>query len=163
MLAFAVVTSNGLLAVFTLSGISAHFQPHSCRFSLLRAPVIVQNSEFCDGENAPQHLSRPKSTRKFRWFGCCVPSVKEKRKSKISRKQVQDWSNQQDVYTFHKPARRHYKRSRVIVPGIDAQFQANLVDVQNLSRFNKGYKYLLTCIDILSKHAWVVPLKTKQG
>ena len=36
--------------------------------------VIVQNSEFCDGENAVQHLSRPKSTRKFRWFGCCVPS-----------------------------------------------------------------------------------------
>ena len=51
----------------------------------------------------------------------------------------------------------------MIVPGIDAQFQEDLVDVQNLSRFNKGYKYLLTCIDIFSKHAWVVPLKTKQG
>ena len=51
----------------------------------------------------------------------------------------------------------------MIVPGIDAQFQADLVDVQNLSRFNKDYKYLLTCIDILSKNAWVVPLKTKQG
>ena len=77
--------------------------------------------------------------------------VKEKGKSKISRKQVQDWLSQQDVYTLHKPARRHYKRSRVIVPGIDAQFQADLVDVQNLKRFNKGYKYLLTCIDIFSE------------
>ena len=51
----------------------------------------------------------------------------------------------------------------MIVPGKDAQFQADLVDVRNLSRFNKGYKYLLTCIDIFSKHAWVVPLKTKRG
>ena len=51
----------------------------------------------------------------------------------------------------------------MIVPGIDAQFQADLVDVQNLSRYNKGYKYLLTCIDIFSKYTWVVPLKTKQG
>ena len=51
----------------------------------------------------------------------------------------------------------------MIVPGIDAQFQADLVDVQNLSRYNKGYKYLLTCIDIFSKYGWVVPLKTKQG
>ena len=51
----------------------------------------------------------------------------------------------------------------MIVPGIDAQFQADVVDVQNLSRYNKGYKYLLTCIDIFSKYAWVVPLKTKQG
>ena len=74
--------------------------------------------------------------------------------------------SQQDVYTLHKPARRHYKRSRVIVFGIDEQFQADLADVQNLSRYNKGYKYLLTCIDIFSKYAWVVPLiiiKTKQG
>ena len=51
----------------------------------------------------------------------------------------------------------------MIVPGIDAQFQADLVDVQNLSRYNKGYKYLFTCIDILTKNAWVVPFKTKQG
>ena len=36
--------------------------------------VIVQNSEFCDGENTVQHLSRPKSTRKFRWLRCCVRS-----------------------------------------------------------------------------------------
>ena len=67
------------------------------------------------------------------------------------------------MYTLHKPLRRHYKRSRVIVPFIDAQFQADLVDVQSLSRYNKGCKYLLTCIDIFSKYAWVVPLKTKQG
>ena len=49
-----------------------------------------------------------------------------------------------------------------IVPGIDAQFQADLVDLQDLSRYNKGYKYLLTCIDIFSKHAFVLPLKSKQ-
>ena len=90
-------------------------------------------------------------------------AVKEKGKNKISRKQVQDWLSQQDVYTLHKPARRHYKRSRVIAFGIDEQFEADLADVQNLSRYNKGYKYLLTCIDIFSKYAWVVPLKTKQG
>ena len=37
------------------------------------------------------------------------------------------------------------------------------MDVQNLSRYNRGYKYLLTCIDIFGKYAWVVPLKTKQS
>ena len=88
---------------------------------------------------------------------------KKKEKNKISRKQVRDWLSQQDVYTLHKPARRRYKRSRVVVFGIDEQFQADLVDLQNLSRYNKGYKYLLTCIDIFSKYAFVLPLKTKQG
>ena len=105
----------------------------------------------------------PSQPASFGGLDAVYRAVNEKGKSKISRKQVQDWLSQQDVYTLHKPARRHYKRSRVIVPGIDAQFQADLVDVQNLSRYNKGYKYLLTCIDIFSKYAWVVPLKTKQG
>ncbi|XP_011635951.1 uncharacterized protein LOC105426429 [Pogonomyrmex barbatus] len=31
------------------------------------------------------------------------------------------------------------------------------------TRFNKGYHYILTIIDVLSKHAWAVPLKTKSG
>ena len=105
----------------------------------------------------------PSHPASFGGLDAVYRAVKEDGKSKISRKQVQDWLSQQDVYTLHKPARRHYKRSRVIVPGINAQFQADLVDVQKLSRYNKGYKYLLTCIDIFSKYAWVVPLKTKQG
>ena len=71
--------------------------------------------------------------------------------------------SQQDVYTLHKPTRRRYKRSRVIVFGIGEQFQADLVDLQNLSRYIKGYKCLLTFIDIFSKYAFVLPLKTKQG
>ena len=90
-------------------------------------------------------------------------AIKEQGETDISRKDVQDWLSQQDVYTLHKPARRRYKRSRVIVSGINAQFQADLADVQNLSRYNKGCKYLLTCIDVFSKYAWTVPLKTKTG
>ena len=105
----------------------------------------------------------PSHPASFGGLDAVYRAVKEEGKSKVTRKQVQDWLSQQDVYTLHKPARRSYKRSRVIVPGIDAQFQADLCDVQNLSRYNKGYKYLLTCVDILSKYAWVVALKTKQG
>jgi len=106
------------------------------------------------------HPSHPAS---FGGLEAVYQAVKEEGKNKISRKQVQDWLSQQDVYTLHKPIRRHYKRSRVIVPGITAPFQADLVDVQTLSRYNKEFKYLLTCIDIFSKYAWVIPLRTKPG
>ena len=105
----------------------------------------------------------PSHPASFSGLDAVYRAVKEEENSKISRKQVQDWLSRQDVYTLHKPARRNYKRSRVIVSGIDSQFQADLCDVQNPSRYNKGYKYLLTCIDIFSKYAWVVALKTKQG
>ena len=37
----------------------------------------------------------------------------------------------------------------------------DLVDMSKLDRHNSGYKFLLVCIDVLSKHAWIEPLKTK--
>ena len=35
--------------------------------------------------------------------------------------------------------------------------------MQSLRKYNKGNKYLLGAIDLLSKHAWLVPLKDKKG
>ena len=32
-----------------------------------------------------------------------------------------------------------------------------------ISKFNKGFRFLLCVIDIFSKYAWVVPLKDKKG
>ncbi len=81
----------------------------------------------------------------------------------ISREQIVRWLRQQPTYTLHKPIRRRFKRNRVIVGGIDDQWQADLVDVASLSRYNGGLKFLLTCIDIFSKFAWVVPLRDKTG
>ena len=39
----------------------------------------------------------------------------------------------------------------------------DLADVQLLSKFNKGFRFLLCVIDIFSKYAWVIPLKDKKG
>ena len=35
-------------------------------------------------------------------------------------------------------------------------------DMQLISKFNKGFRFLLCVIDIFSKYAWVVPLKNKK-
>lgn len=104
-----------------------------------------------------------RSAGSFSGVDAVFRAAREKGYKKISRKQVRDWLKRQEVYTLHKPARRRVTTNRVIVPGIDAQFQADLVDLSSLSKYNNGYKYLLTCIDILSKYAWAIPLKTKSG
>lgn len=70
---------------------------------------------------------------------------------------------EQIVHELHKPARRNFKRRSVILKGIDDLWQADLAELVVYSRFNKGYKYLLTVIDCFSKYAWAVPIKNKSA
>jgi len=79
------------------------------------------------------------------------------------RSSVQSFLTSKDAYTLHKPTRVRFRRRRTYSKGINDLFQADLVDLSNLSTHNSGYRYILTCIDVFSKKAWCVPLKTKGG
>ena len=85
------------------------------------------------------------------------------RKTKIKPEGVKKWLESQDVYTLHKPVRYKFPRRKVIVAGPNQQWQADLVEVSRLSRHNQNNKFLLTCINVFSKKAWVIPLKDKTG
>ena len=65
------------------------------------------------------------------------------------------------VKELHKPARKNYARRKVIVRDIDETWQADLVDLKMYSKTNRGYTFLLTVIDVVSKYAWALPLKRK--
>lgn len=67
------------------------------------------------------------------------------------------------INELHKPARKHFKRRRVITKGIDDLWQADLVDMSAYARVNRGFHFLLTVIDTFSKYAWVVPCKNKNA
>src|SRR5664279_3438082 len=47
--------------------------------------------------------------------------------------------------------------------GICDLFQADVVDMQSLAKFNDGFRFILTCIDVFSKRAYAIPLKDKRG
>jgi hypothetical protein len=67
------------------------------------------------------------------------------------------------VEELHAPARKNFPRRRVIIRGYDDLWQADVVEMRPYSSSNKGYHYILTVIDSLSKYSWAVPLKTKGG
>ena len=80
----------------------------------------------------------------------------------LNNKKAAEWLSKQDAYTLHKPVRRRgFKTRSYQTTMVDQQWQADLVDMQSLRAHNDGYGYLLTCIDLFSRFAFAVPLKTK--
>ena len=62
---------------------------------------------------------------------------------------------------LHKPIIRKFPLRRVMVNVPNETWSADLVDMREFSNDNKDYNYLLNVIDIFSKYAWSIPLKTK--
>ena len=64
---------------------------------------------------------------------------------------------------LHKPVKRKFQRRHVNAFSIDDVWGADLVDMREWEKQNKGYKYMLNVIDVFSKYAWSIPMKNKTG
>ena len=70
--------------------------------------------------------------------------------------------NQQLVEELHKPIIRKFEKRKVHAAFKDNVWGTDLADMQLLSKYNEGIRFLLCVIDIFSKYAWVVSLKDKK-
>ena len=71
--------------------------------------------------------------------------------------------NEQLAEEIHKPTIKKSKKRKVYSAFKDNIWGADLADMQLISKFNKGFRFLLCVINIFRKYAWVVPLKDKKG
>ena len=71
--------------------------------------------------------------------------------------------NYQLANEVHKPITRKFKKRKVYSFFGDKIWSVDLADMQSLSKYNKGIKYLMCTIDLFDKYAWVVPIKDKKG
>ena len=85
----------------------------------------------------------------------------DKKSSGSSAKLIPE--NEQLANELHKPIIRKFEKRRVYSTFKDNIWGVDLADMQLLSKYNKGIRFLLCVIDIFSKYAWVVPLKDKKG
>ena len=70
-----------------------------------------------------------------------------------------DLATHQLAEELHKPIIRKLKKKTVYSGSKDNIWEADLADMQLISKFNKRFRFLLCVIDIFSKYAWVVLLK----
>ena len=81
----------------------------------------------------------------------------------ILYKDVEAWLETQPVYTKYRRIKVKYPHRKVLSSRLRYQYQANLVDYSALKRDNHSFTFLLTIIDIFSRFALAIPIKSKKG
>ena len=76
--------------------------------------------------------------------------------------QLANKENIQLADELRKPIIKKFKKRKVYSSFRDNIWGVDLADMQLLSKFNKGFRFLLCVINIFSKYAWVIPLKDQK-
>ena len=80
---------------------------------------------------------------------------------RVSKRQVKEWLETQDTYTRYKPIIRRHKFRKTRVDYLGEQIQMDLVDMGSYSSKNRGYYWILTAVEILSRYAFAIPVYRK--
>lgn len=89
--------------------------------------------------------------------------VAKKDKKDVTYDKIEEFLRKQDVYTMNRAVKRNFRRNRVVVSGIDDQWDADLADLSRYDKENEKMKYLLLVIDIFSRYAWAQPIPNKEA
>lgn len=65
------------------------------------------------------------------------------------------------VDEIHKPARKKFRRRKVIVKNLHDLIQIDLIEMRPYATTNRGYHYILIVINVFSKFVWAEPVKRK--
>lgn len=127
---------------------------------LSKAEEILKEKKLAvDLERLYTNLNNPSSFGSPRQLYLQVRRVNDY----ATQKRVNDWLKKSVAYTRHRRVYVNFPRRKVIVKGIDRQWQADLIDMQAISSLNKRYKYILIVIDVFSRKAWAQPMKSKHS
>ncbi len=92
-------------------------------------------------------------------------AVKEDKIYQVSRKEIEQFLNNVKAYSLFKNVKKVTRRPKVLVSGVDDQFEADLVvlDFPEMVQKNRGIRFLLVVIDVFSRYVWVEALSDKKA
>ena len=97
----------------------------------------------------------------YKFFDSKVSSPDKKSLKHVNTKLIPQ--DEQLADELLKPVIIKFKKRKVYSAFKNNIWGADLADMQLLSKYNKGIRFLLCVTDIFSKYAWVVPIKDKKG
>lgn len=81
---------------------------------------------------------------------------------KKSQKEIKEFIEKQNVGQLHKPVQKVKKNLKHITASSPNEiWQIDLLDYQKYSRQNRGFKYILICVDVFTRQARAEPIKNK--
>ena len=78
-------------------------------------------------------------------------AIKDEGKYTIPLSKVKQWLQNQQSFSLHKPLHRAFHHLKVIIGGLNDQYEADLVDMQKLKDKNGGVQFLLIVVDVFSR------------
>ena len=81
----------------------------------------------------------------------------------ITRRKVKLYLDSKTSQNRYRQLRKKFKRRQFVAFGVDHIWSGDLADFSNLSWYNRGVKYLLVLVDVLSSRVRLVGVKKKTG
>jgi len=89
--------------------------------------------------------------------------LKTKFNVKIALDEINSWLEGQRSFTFHKRPIYKFKSNPIVAGYIDMQWEADIMFLPDLEKYNDGFNSALVCVDVVSKKAWIELMKSKTG
>ena len=116
-----------------------------------QSDIVLRDKAFKIGSDPKYGYQRGLASMVYKFFD-----------KKSSGSGIANEPNYQLANELHKPIIKKFKKRKVHSSFRDNIWGVDLANMQSLSKYNKGIKYLLCAIDLFSTYAWVVPLKDKR-
>lgn len=124
-------------------------------------PIKEKNSDLFM-TNPLQHLKENYKNTKHPIAFSGISNIYNYYNGKLSQNEIKKFLSTQDAYTLHKKA-RVTGYNPTFIKYHRQQMQLDLVDIQNLSKFNDDYRFLLMGIDCFTRYGFCEPLKNKKS
>jgi hypothetical protein len=109
-----------------------------------------------------RYYTDPQNPAAFAGYYNIIRELKSQNKV-FDKEKIKQWIQSLDPYTLHHRVIKKFNGNKIISTGIDDLWHIDLIDMQQHAKLNNNNKYILTCIDVFSKFAWAIPIKSKSA